>query len=70
MVDKVIQYLYSIRGKAIYYKKDNRGQDNEKDNKSKVQLFICISNASFTDNSINRKSLQGYIIKLFRGPIA
>ena len=28
------------------------------------------SNASFRDNAINRKSLQGYTIKLFSGLIA
>jgi hypothetical protein len=27
-----------------------------------------MSNISFTDNTFNRKSLQGYILKLFRGP--
>jgi hypothetical protein len=35
----------------------DKGQDNRKDNKSKVQSFIYISNALFTDNSVNRKSL-------------
>ena len=48
----------------------NKRQDNRKNGKSKVQLFICVSNTLFTDNSVNRKSLQGYIIKLFRGPMA
>ena len=84
MADRVIQYLYSIRSRAIYYRGDkegtnskkrdkginNKGQDNRKDGKNKVQSFIYTSNASFADNSINRKSLQRYIIKLFRGLIA
>jgi hypothetical protein len=35
-----------------------------------VQSFIYASNTSFADNSINRKSLQEYIIKLFGGLIA
>jgi hypothetical protein len=71
VVNRVIQYLYSTRSRAIYYKGDkeginskgrdkgihNKGQDNRKDSKSEVQLFIYTSNASFADNSINRKSL-------------
>jgi len=84
VADRVIQYLYGIRGRAIYYRGDTEGmngkgrdkrtsnkeQDNGKNGRSEVQLFICASNASFADNSINRKSLQRYIIKLFGGPIA
>jgi hypothetical protein len=54
------------RDKGIY----NKGQDNRKNGKSEAQSFIYISDVSFTDNFINRKSSQGYIIKLFRGLIA
>ena len=50
MADKVIQYLYSMRGKAIYYGGDikginskgrnigiyNKGQDNRRNGKSEV----------------------------------
>ena len=50
MVDRVIQYLYSTRNRAIYYRGDkegmnsrerdkgihNKGQDNRKDSKNKV----------------------------------
>src|SRR6266700_2608213 len=81
--DRVIQYLYSIRSRAIYYRGDKEGinsrgrdkgihnkrQDNRRDGRSKAQSFIYASDALFTDNSINRKSSQGYIMKLFRGPI-
>jgi hypothetical protein len=80
VANRVIQYLYNIKSRAIYYKRDkeainskerdkeiyNKGQDNRRDNRGEVQSFICTSNALFTDNSVNRKSLQGYIIKLFR----
>ena len=59
-----------MRGKAIYYGGDDKGRDNRRDGKSKAQSFICASDASFINNSVDRKSLQGYIIKLFRGPIA
>ena len=83
MANRVIQYLYGIRSRAIYYRGDkegmngrgrdkgihNKGWDNRRDSRSKMQSFICASNASFTDNFVNKKSLQGYIIKLFRGPI-
>ena len=34
-----------------------------------ARSFVYASDASFADNSINRKSLQGYIITLFGGPI-
>ena len=42
------------------------GRDNSQD----ISLFICASNASFGDNTIDRKSSQGYIMKLFGGPVA
>src|SRR6266702_4791051 len=48
----------------------NKGQDNGRDGRSKAQSFIYASNASFVDNSVDRKSSQGYIMKLFRGLIA
>jgi len=47
----------------------NKGRDN-RDGRGKAQLFICASDALFIDNSVNRKSSQGYIIKLFGGLIA
>ena len=74
--DRVIQYLYGTRSRAICYGGDEegtngRGRDKGRDDrKDGAQLFICASNASFADNSVDRKSSQGYIIKLFRGPIA
>src|SRR6266702_4538541 len=80
--DRVIQYLYSTRGKAIYYGGDtegtnskgrnisDKGRDDGRDGRSEAQSFICASDASFADNSVDRKSSQGYIMKLFGGPIA
>ena len=35
----------------------DKGWDDKRDGKSKVQLFIYTSNASFMDNFVNRKSL-------------
>jgi hypothetical protein len=51
-----------MRSKVIYYKGDKegingKGRDKGKDSKSEVQLFIYISDASFINNFINRKSL-------------
>jgi hypothetical protein len=54
------------RGRDIH----DKGRDDGRDGRSKAQLFICASNALFADNSVNRKSSQEYIIKLFGGPIA
>jgi len=73
-----------MRSRVIYYRGDkeginskgrdkgirDKGRDNGRDGRGKAQSFICTSDALFADNSINRKSSQGYIIKLFRGPIA
>jgi hypothetical protein len=72
-----------MRSRVIYYRGDkeginsrgrdkgiyNKGRDNRKNNRGEVQSFIYTSNALFINNFINRKSLQGYIIKLFRGLI-
>ena len=60
-----------MRSRAIYYGGDkegmnsrgkdkgirDKGQDDRRDSRSKVQLFIYASNALFADNSVNRKSL-------------
>src|SRR5436190_18809401 len=50
--DRTIQYLYSTKEKALRY----GGDDNE------ARSFICASDASFTDNTLDRKSSQGYIM--------
>jgi len=47
----------------------DKGRDDGRDGRGEAQLFICASDVLFTDNSVDRKSSQGYIIKLFRGPI-
>ena len=61
-VDRVIQFLYGTRQKTIYYGGDT--------GRSGAQVFICASDASFADNSADRKSSQGYIMTLFNGPIS
>jgi hypothetical protein len=56
--DRVIKYLYSTKNLCIQYGQDNSGES-----------FICASDSSFADNTIDRKSSQGYIITLFGGAI-
>jgi hypothetical protein len=71
VADRVIQYLYGTRSRAIYSRGDkegmngkgrdkgiyNKGQDDGKDSRGKAQLFIYTSNVLFADNSVNKKSL-------------
>src|SRR5436190_1573921 len=57
--NQTIQYLYNIKERALRYEDDN----------NRARLFIYTSDASFADNTINRKSSQGYIMLLFGGPI-
>ena len=59
--DRVIQYLYATRGKALRYGGDEAGG---------ARALIYASDASFADNTLDRKSSQGYIFLLFGGPIA
>ena len=58
--DRTIQYLYSMKEKVLRYE----GDDNE------ACSFIYASDASFADNTLDRKSSQGYIMLLFGGAIA
>jgi hypothetical protein len=55
--DRVIKYLYS-KNLCIRY-----GHNNA------TESFICASDSSFADNTIDRKSSQGYIMFLFGGAI-
>jgi hypothetical protein len=71
---RVIQYLYGTRSRAICYR-DNDGTNDRRDDggdnrRKEAQSFICASDASFADNTVDRKSSQGYIMMLFGGPIA
>jgi hypothetical protein len=58
-VDRVLKYLHRTRGYTLQF-----GHQ-----KNAVSL-ICASDASFADNSLDRKSSQGYVMMLFGGPIA
>jgi hypothetical protein len=57
--DRLIQYLYRTRHTCIQY-----------GHQSTIASFVCASDASFADNTLDRKSSQGYITKLFGGPVA
>jgi hypothetical protein len=61
--DRVIQFLYNTRSRAICYGGGDTGDDG-------ARSFVCASDASFADNTVDRKSSQGYIMTLFGGPIA
>ena len=58
--DQVFHYLSWMQDYCICYGKD--AQD--------LSSFLYASDASFSDNTLDRKSLQGYIIKLFGGEVA
>ena len=57
--DRVFHYFVQIQDHCIWYGGDPH-----------ISLLVCTSNASFADNTLNRKSSQGYIMKLFGGPVA
>ena len=63
--NRVIHYLYSTRSRAICYGGDTEGRGEDG-----ARSFVCASDASFADNTVDRKSTQGYIMTLFGGPIA
>lgn len=57
--DRVLQYLYGTRSLGI-----RLGGTRF------LKSFLCASDASYADNTIDRKSSQGYVMMLFGGPIA
>ena len=63
--ERVLQYFYHTRNKCIRY-----GGNKIIDKERCLISFVCASDASFADNTIDRKSSQGYIMKLFNGPVA
>ena len=60
----MFHYLARTQGQCIRY------GGSKIDSQDDISSFICASDASFGDNTIDQKSLQGYIIKLFGGPVA
>ena len=60
-VHRVIAYLYTTRYLAIEYSSTTPYQG--------VKPLRIASDASFADDNATRRSTQGYLIKLFNGPI-
>jgi len=56
---KAIAYLYQMKTFVIEYLNEN----------VKNYIFARTSNAAFGDNSVSRKSTEGYLFTLYRGPI-
>jgi len=42
----------------------------DRDRRTEAPIIICASDPLFADHSVDRKSLYGYIIKLFGGLLA
>lgn len=57
--DRVLQYLHGTRSLGI-----RLGGTRF------LKSFLCASDASYADNTMDRKSSQGYVMMLFGGPIA
>ena len=57
--DRLYDYLFLTKDYCIHY----GGEVHD------LSSFICASDASFDDNTLDRKSSQGYIMKLFGGEI-
>lgn len=66
--DRVIQYLYSTRSLAICLGGESSGKSTQ--SIKSAETFICASDASFADNTEDRKSSQGYVMRLYGGSIA
>jgi hypothetical protein len=59
VADQAITYLYGTKTLAIEY---SGLVDNQ-------QVFVCASDAAFADDLATRRSTEGYLFKLFNGPI-
>ena len=57
--DRLILYIFNTRYYCIKYRQE-----------STALSFICASDASFADNTLDQKSSQGFAIKLFGGLVA
>ena len=56
---RAIVYLYQMKTLAIEYLNEN----------IKNHIFAKASNAVFGDNSVSKKSTEGYLFTLYKGPI-
>lgn len=60
VADRVFYYLSRTQDYCIRY----RGEARD------ISSFVCASNASFAENLLDRKSSQGYMMKLFGSAMA
>lgn len=64
-VHQVIAYLNATRYLAIEYSNINPYETDQ----TQTQVLKIAADASFADDMLTRRSSQGYLIKLFNGPI-
>jgi len=64
-VHQVIAYLNATRYLAIEYSNINPYETDQ----TQTQVLKIAADASFADDMSTRRSSQGYLIKLFNGPI-
>ena len=64
--DRVFHYLFWTQDHCIRYGGEARDISSFVCDRS----FVCASDASFADNLIDRKSFQGFLMKLFGGAVA
>lgn len=67
--DRVFYYLFRTQDYCIRYGGESRDISSFVCARD-IPSFVCASDASFADNSLDRKSSQGYLMKLFGGAIA
>ena len=60
VADQMFYYLFRVQDYCICYRRDAQN----------LSSFICTSNISFGDNTLDWKSFQGYIMKLFGEAVA
>ena len=62
--DQVFHYLARTQDHCIWY------EGSRKNSQDNISSFICSSDVLFGDNTLDRKSSQGCMMKLFGGPVA
>ena len=60
VAEHCLLYAWGTKHLGIQFRRDAEGPE----------AFLCASDASFADNTLDRKSSQGYVMKLFGGPVA